>query len=317
MQQTQVSSVTKTEAGNYAGLLASKTLGCKVDDVRYIGGGSFGWVFRVHTDFVPQDVILKACRAADMAQPEADALALLGQDTVIRVPRVYFTHLADDTVPMDFICMEALPGSTCFADPRKLCRSRQKREAFADEVTSAIRYWHCRKNEKFGLIGDARFDTWLDFYRPFALDILETARSLAAQKKLEHKVLAAMERARDAFDVIFEEPVTEACLIHGDMNVMNILADASLKPLAVIDPLDTKWADCEYELFQLRNLTGDRFGLYQAYVSKYPVSRRCAVKTAFYGLYHEVYAYVRSGVKLNFILMPLVKRMNDELDRLE
>ena len=84
---------------------------------------------------------------------------------------------------------------------------------------------------------------------------------------------------------------------------------------AIIDPLESKWADKEYELFQLRNLTGDRFRLYETYKSKYPVSEKCDIKTAFYALYNEVYAYISSGIKMNFILMPLVKRMNKELDK--
>ena len=123
-----------------------------------------------------------------------------------------------------------------------------------------------------------------------------------------------MERAWNAFDYIFSEPVTAASLIHGDMNVMNILSDRHLRPTAIIDPLETKWADREYELFQLRNLTGDRFGLYETYKKKYPVSEKCDLKTAFYGLYHEVYAYITSGTKVNFILMPLVRRMERALD---
>ena len=140
---------------------------------------------------------------------------------------------------------------------------------------------------------------------------------MTAAGKLEKKVLAAMERAGSAFDSIFSEKVETASLIHGDLNVMNIMSDRHLRPTAIIDPLESKWADREYELFQLRNLTGDRFGLYETYKKKYPVSEKCDLKTAFYGLYHEVYAYILSGNKVNFILAPLVKRMDRTLDRFE
>ena len=125
-----------------------------------------------------------------------------------------------------------------------------------------------------------------------------------------------MESAMRAFETIFSEPVQSACLIHGDLNVMNVLSDRRLRNLAVIDPLESKWADPEYELFQLRNLTGERFHLYETYKANYPVSAMCDAKTAFYGLYHEVYAYIVSGVKVDFILNPLVKRMRAQLDAL-
>jgi hypothetical protein len=47
------------------------------------------------------------------------------------------------------------------------------------------------------------------------------------------------------------------------------------------------------------------------------VSEKCDIKTSFYALYHEVYAYIISGTKVNSILMPLVKRMNKELDKIK
>lgn len=124
-----------------------------------------------------------------------------------------------------------------------------------------------------------------------------------------------MERAWDAFDFIFSEPVPAASLIHGDLNVMNVLADKNLKPTAIIDPLESRWADKEYDLFQLRNLTGDRFSLYETYKKNYPVSEKVDLKTAFYGLYHEVYAYISSETKVNLILMPLIRRMHQELKK--
>lgn len=208
------------------------------------------------------------------------------------------THLKENGISCD---RKTIPG-----DIAKLC----------DKVTSALNVWHNKTNDKFGFIEDAHFDKWLDFYKPFAYDILKTARGLSANGKLESKVLFVMESAWDAFDIIFTEEVEKASLIHGDMNVMNILADKDLNLVAVIDPLESKWADKEYELFQLRNLTGDKFGLYDMYKKKYPVSKNCDIKTAFYALYHEVYCYIISGNKVNFILMPLVKRMKKELEKI-
>lgn len=79
-----------------------------------------------------------------------------------------------------------------------------------------------------------------------------------------------MQTAWKNFDYIFSEPVKEASLIHGDLNVMNVMSDKRLNITAIIDPLECKWADKEFDLFQLRNLTGECFGLYEAYKGNIP-----------------------------------------------
>ncbi len=315
MKQKELRPVSKNEAREFAKTVLENTWPAKVDRIRYIGGGSFGFVYKAAIDQAPFTVIMKAFRTAGICAREADELALLGADSLIKIPKVYFTFSATAEIPIDFICMECAEGTDCFTDFTKLLRSKKTKARFADAVTTIIHHWHTQTNDKFGLIGNAVYDEWLDFYQPFAAEILACARDLANSGKLEKNVLAAMERAWAAFDYIFSDKVETAGLIHGDMNVMNILSDKQLHPLAVIDPLESKWADPEYELFQLRNLTGDRFGLYETYKAKYPISEKCDIKTAFYALYHEVYAYIISGTKVNFILMPLVKRMNRELDK--
>ena len=315
MKQKESRPVCKKDAQSFAITVLKSTYNAKVNNIKYVGGGSFGFVFKANIDKDPFNIIMKACRTEGICEREASELALLGSNSMIKIPKVYFTFLATDEIPIDFIGMEYVEGTDCFTDFLKLLNSKRTKEHFADEITTIIHHWHEQTNDKFGLIGNAVYDEWLDFYQPFAAGILDYARSLTDSGKLEKKVLDTMERAWPAFDYIFSDKVETASLIHGDMNVMNIMSDKHLHPTAIIDPLESKWADKEYELFQLRNLTGDKFGLYETYKSKYPVSEKCDIKTAFYALYHEVYAYISSGTKVNFILMPLVKRMNKELDK--
>lgn len=315
MEQRSVRDITKEESQEYAVTVLEEKLSCKVSSIKYIGGGSFGFVYLVTTDGTPEKVIMKACRTDGMCEREALELTTLGKNSLIKIPRVYFTYLAADKIPIDFICMEFVEGKDCFTNFALLFKSSKKKKAFADKITSAMRVWHETENDKFGALENAAFDSWLDYYKPFAEDILISARELYKKGKLEKKIIDAMERAWNVFDVIFSEPVTKAGLIHGDLNVMNIMADKNLNPTAIIDPLETKWADIEYDLFQLRNLTGDYFGLYKMYKSKYPVSEKCDLKIAFYALYHEVYCYIFSGVKIITIPRVLARRMNRELKK--
>jgi fructosamine-3-kinase len=93
------------------------------------------------------------------------------------------------------------------------------------------------------------------------------------------------------------------------------MTDKKMNITAIIDPLECRWADKEYDLFQLRNLTGDRYFLYETYKAKYPVSEKCDMKCAFYALFNEVYVYMVSGIKFDFILNRLVRWMNRELEK--
>ena len=118
-----------------------------------------------------------------------------------------------------------------------------------------------------------------------------------------------MRAAWSKFDIIFSEKVETACLIHGDLNVGNIMVDKGYKLTGFIDPLNCMYADREYDLFQFDNLTGKRFFLRETYTKKYGASRYCKQKLAFYGLWNEVYCYIKSGVLVNIIMNPLVKNM--------
>lgn len=315
MKKHIIRTVTRQEAEAYAQTVIEKKFGCTTKKKKYIGGGSYGFVFLFEIDKEPYRVIMKACRTKGMCEREARELILLGKNCPVHMPQVYFTFVETQQIPIDFICMEFVEGTDTFTHFEKLFTSKKKKEEFALKVVSTMNFWHSQHNDRFGLVGEAVHDTWLGYYKNFAYEILEAARELNKNKKLDSKTLATMERAWLNFDFIFSQKVEKASLIHGDLNVMNIMTDKNLNVTAIIDPLESKWADKEYDLFQLRNLTGERFRLYDTYKKLYPTSEKVDLKCAFYGLYHEIYCYISSGSKVDFILKPLVKRMNKELKK--
>ncbi len=312
MEQRAILHITAAQAKEYAKTVMESVLDCAVTDIRFIGGGSFGMVYDAALTAPPYRAVIKCFKASGMCAREAEELRLLARDTVVKLPEVYFTFDGTPEIPMDFLCMEKVGGTNCFTDFGKLLCSKRDKGRFADEVTTAVHHWHTITNDKFGLVGNAVCDTWLDHYRPFAGEILDEARRMARDGRLGKTALAAMESGMEAFDDIFSEPVKNACLIHGDLNVMNIMTDKRLNITAIIDPLESKWADPEYELFQLRNLTGNLFGLYDTYKRKYPVSDNCDLKTAFYALYHEVYTYIVTGSRIHWYLPQMVRRFEKD-----
>ena len=311
-ETVEVLPLTKEQALAYAKLAVREQLGRPAEKVSYMGGGSFGRAVAV-TFRGGQSLVVKFLRAKGMMEKEAHDLKLLAGYSTVKVPEVLFTRLRDDKIPVDCYGMEKIAGKSALFALGMLLLSKKRRREFADEVTTALHAVHACKNDKFGDTLHADCDSWLAYYRPFAADVLQKAEAYFAAGKLDEKVMLAMRAAWEKFDVIFSEEVGEACLIHGDLNVGNIMVGKGYQITGFIDPLNSAYADREYDLFQFDNLTGKRFFLRETYIRKYGASRYCMQKLAFYGLWNEVYCYMQSGVLVGFIMRPLVKNMNERL----
>lgn len=303
------------QAVAYARAAAEEYGGCAAARAKYLGGGSFGRAVGVTlTD--GQTMVVKLLRAPNMAEKEAHDLRLLRAHCPVPLPRVYFVRKADARIPADCYGMERIDGKSGLFSPRLLLEREGKRRAFAEEVTAALHSVHTCTNERFGDTLCPNGAAWTDVYAPFAEDVLRAAEGYAAQKQLDAGVLETMRAAMRRFDTIFRERVEKACLIHGDLNIANIMVGKGGKLTGFIDPLNSMYADREYDLFQFNNLTGKRFFLCETYVRRYGASELCAHKLAFYGLWNEVHCYIRSGVLVNLILKPLVQNMRARLEEL-
>ncbi len=302
----------KKQAVAYAAAAAEEQTGIPVKNAKYLGGGSFGRaVGLTYSD--GQKIVVKLLRARGMMQKEVRDLGLLKKHCPERLPAVLFSRQSDDKIPVDCYGMERLEGKTAFMAFGMLLQSKSKRHAFADRVTSSLHAVHECKSPKFGDTLCPDCGSWLDYYRPFAREVLEKAEELYAQNLLSEKIVAVMRAAWEKFDLIFSEPVQEACLIHGDLNVGNIMVDKTYRITGFIDPLHSMYADREYDLFQFDNLTGKRFALRETYTRKYGASRFCEQKLAFYGLWNEVFCYIKAGVLVGFVMNPLVENMRRKL----
>ncbi len=307
--------LTKEQTLEYVRIVVKQKIGKSAVKVSYMGGGSFGRAVFVQCKD-GQKLVVKFLRAKGMMEKEAHDLKLLAKYSTIRIPEVLFTRLGDDKIPVDCYGMEQIEGKTSLFALGMLLISKKRRKEFADKVTTALHAIHSCKNNKFGDTMNADSDSWLDYYRPFAAEVLRKAEEYFAAGKLEEKIIFAMRAAWKKFDIIFSEEVKDACLIHGDLNVGNIMVGKGYKITGFIDPLNSAYADREYDLFQFDNLTGKRFFLRETYIKKYGASRYCMQKLAFYGLWNEVYCYIKSGVLVNLIMNPLVKNMNERLKEL-
>ncbi len=279
--------------------------------VKYLGGGSFGMAYGVCGK---KEYVVKFLLADGMLEKETHDLKLLAKYSPVKIPEVYYS--GKTRYGTDAYIMERIPGKSALYSAGLFFASARKRAEFAEVVTHALNSIHQCTNPKFGDTMNPNSDTWTEYYMPFAESILRAAEKYFERGELRPDILEAMRLAMNKFEVIFAEPVEKAVLIHGDLNVANIMY-AGGKVTGFIDPLNSMYADREYDLFQFYNLTGKRFFLGKMYTEKYGSSEMYSAKIAFYALFNEVYCFIKSGALIPIIMDPLVKNMFSELKKLK
>lgn len=315
VERTTTEKTDKRKIAEYAVKAVALCMNERAVKVKYLGGGSFGRAVRVRLGN-GKDIVIKFLLANGMMEKEAHDLVLLRKNCPTKLPSVIFTRKSDSALPYDCYGMELIEGKSAFWAFGMLFLSKRRRLRFAEQVTDALHALHECKADKFGDTMHPDCESWSDVYRPFAKQVLEKAEEYYANGELSEKVITAMRAAWAKFDVIFSEKVTDACLIHGDLNIANIMVGKGYEITGFIDPLNSMYADREYDLFQFDNLTGKRFALRETYVRKFGGSKRIMQKLAFYGLWNEVFCFIKSGVLVGLIMNPLVKNMRKRLAEL-
>ena len=272
--------------------IAEEHLNTRIDNLKFIGGGSFGKVYKC-TKSDGEIIILKAYHVSGMEKTEAEQLKLLGTNTSVKMPQVYFTH-NDDEIAV--LCMSFIDGKNAL-DPSFLLKSKAQKHSFANDVVDGMLEWHSITGEKFGYLENATYDSWKEFYIENKVQ-----RDLAGLKKLmdegkySKKNYDLLCRGLDIFKEVANEPESPV-LIHGDLNIMNIMADPkTMKLTGFIDPCGSMWADREYDLFQFLNMWGNSYKLYDTYKSKCQMSEHCDFKVAFYGALNENSMRLKGGL---------------------
>lgn len=273
----------------------------KVSRIKFRGKGSFGAVYSVDTAI--GRIAVKIIADPSHCAREAEEIALLRSLCAVTVPKVFFSGTIDET---GYIGMEYVEG-ICLKGYLAAIHGIKRRKAFAEEVAEGVYSLLCRRNEKFGDREDPKFDRWQDCYRPTAEEILRNAKNSTAPEIA--KIIGLMEHLYERFDDIFSEEVPYGALIHGDLCPKNMLVNPfKLRLTGFIDPLNMRFSDPEYELFQLFSQSGRYFRLYETYKERYPCSQNVDIKTCFYALFAEAELFLNTGIMLWDFVRPLIKR---------
>lgn len=259
--------------------------------IKFIGGGSYGRVYKVFLSD-GETIAVKGYKLQKMHTEEAYQLDFLAKNTSVKMPAVLFTYEDDNTA---ILAMSFVEGKNVL-NPVYLLKSKIQKQRFADEVISGMLEWHSVTNDKFGSLSNPTYDSWYDYYKLERQEPwLKSLKELSDNGNFSKKKMQLLYDATKIFNELPKENATPV-LIHADLNIMNIMANPKMfKLTAFIDHCGSIWADREYDLFQLRNMWGDAYGLYETYKRKYPLSKFTDFRVAYYGAMLEASMRLKGG----------------------
>lgn len=287
-------------------------MGTEALSIKFIGGGSNGKAFKC---ILPdKSIVVKAFRIEGMMEKEAAHLKAITGSTSVTMPEIYFTH-SDSEVAL--LGMGLIEGTNVLS-PSYLFKSKAKKRAFAEEVINNLLEIHSVKGEKFGSLMNPTYDSWTEYYeKEHIVPKMQGLKELCNKGKYSKKSYALLEKAAEIYKEKAREPECPV-LIHGDINIMNIMADPkTMKLNGFIDPAGYIYADREYDLFQLLNMWGNSFYLYETYKKHYRLSEDADFRIAFYGALNEASCRLSGGLIMPLWEILCNKRLKKEINKLK
>lgn len=279
--------------------------------IKFIGGGSNGKAFRC--TLPDKSIVVKAFRIEGMMEKESAQLKAIKENTGVTMPEIYFTH-SDESIAL--LGMGFIEGTNVLS-PSYLFKSKAKKKAFAEEVVGNLLEIHSVKGEKYGSLLNPTYDSWTEYYeKEHIIPKMQGLKDLCSKGKYSKKSYALLEKAAEIYKEKAREPECPV-LIHGDINIMNIMADPkTMKLRGFIDPAGYIYADREYDLFQLMNMWGNSFYLYETYKKHYPLSENADFRIAFYGALNEASCRLTGGLIMPLWEILCNRRLKKELNKL-
>lgn len=269
----------------------SEKLNKEAVSFKFIGGGSYGRVYKTLLSN-GEIIAVKGYKLQQMQHEESQQLKFLSEHTSVKMPEVLFTYEDDDTA---ILAMSFVEGQNAL-NPAFLLKSKSQKQKFADDVVAGMLEWHSVTNDKFGSLSNPAYDNWYEYYKTERQEPwLKALNKLSDNKKFSKKKMKLLFEATELFNKLPKEN-TAPVLIHADLNIMNIMVDPkTLALIAFIDPCGSIWADKEYDLFQLRNMWGDAYGLYETYKRRTETSEFTDFRVAYYGAMLEASMRLKGG----------------------
>lgn len=275
---------------------------------QYISSGASADTYLFELDALPYKVVAKICKLKDLIQQEYETIEFISDRVECKLPKLYFFKEQSD---FSYFVMEYFDGISC--DTKSLL-FRPKKKKLANEIVDNLIKIQTVKNDKFGMIENAVYDTWFDYYNEFAHEILEYTKTLEGLNSIVEKAVRLS--AQNLDKILSSTKNSKPTLIHGDYWVPNFIINKNkMELVGIIDPFNVMWAEPEYELFCLTVGLGSKLYLYEIYKQKVKVSAFCDLKIEMYALFNELLWKKKGSNVHNGYLVMRSKRLIKQLKR--
>lgn len=284
----------------------------KIVKLTEVGQGAVGKVYLVELENDTRKFAVKYTAHKSLMEYEVNSIEFISSKVDFKLPKIYSTY-SDDSV--NIIIMEYIDGIN--ANNYKFTKvSKEMKTRFANEVIDNLLRLQEVKHNKFGEAYNPSFDSWNQYYKPFAKYALDTAEIGNKKKEIPYSVYKLMNTAYELFDSIFDEQPEYGVLSHGDYWLPNIIVDKdTMELLGVVDPFNIMYADKEYDLFPLIAANGNKFNLLDTYKSKMVTTKKCDLKLEFYALFSEIFWYSKTGKVYKGFIKHKSKLLKKQLKR--
>lgn len=286
--------------------VCEKTFG-DFSSVKRINQGYYGFVFLIEKSREPKRVIAKAYKTQGLMSKEHKQLDLLRKYALTKVPKIYSESTKAENGICDIMLMEYINGVN--GSQINNISAREK-SMLAEEITDNLIAIHSVKNpDGFGEIDAMSFSaSWNEYYKKTVQERVNTLHKKAGIF-FPKKIVKAADMLLENFDKVFTDEIDDACLIHGDYNMWNLMVNPETNRLAgMIDPMGCSYSDRELDLFQLENANGKDFGLLECYMKKSGASDNIISKNGYYGFFDDIKHWILSG---NLDKLHIMKYLSD------
>ncbi len=260
---------------------------------KQINQGFYGWVFLIE-NADNKKIIAKVCKQSGYMEHEALQLDMMRRYALVKVPEIYSVSYEKHNGCFDVMFMEYIKGVNAAAI--KITDYKEK-ISFSNQVVENLLAIHeASSAEGFGSYVENEYsNSWESYYKS---NVTKLYYKVHNHKPLlfSKKSVDIMNILYESFDDIFDKPVKENHLIHGDYNLWNLIADTeSNKLIGMIDPFGSCFADRELDLFQLQNANGNDYKLLENYASYISLSDNFEIKNAYYSFWDDIKHMVNMG----------------------
>lgn len=266
------------------------------------GKGFYGKVFKVTLPVVPFVLSVKLFDEPQYMLMQAREQGFMHSLGVVKVPAVLHVFQSQD---VSALVMEWAEGENLGQIPLP---KQPIRDAIAWDVVGQAVALHGVSNPTYGYLSGKQYPTWQAFYRDLSRQMLDRITSGSDRGLLDKEYLDLMRYAYGKFDQIFSERVAAPSLIHGDLNIGNVIVQNDAVS-AIIDPMGVMWGDREIELFQFECSGSADYDLLDKYFSINPPSKKFSLKNAYYKTFAEANHYARIDLAQDDNLVDFLRQL--------